>query len=136
MRSPSRPRLAYSQVKTVPDCLCINQTAHHALAQRPVVLSDNAHIEARFRTCKYTPGYPANGFTTIVAARGWVPRFVLWYNEAYWHSALAYVTPAQRHRVEDAAILARRREVYAAAQQRNPLRWKPNVCPRDAPGPV
>ncbi|HEY4541580.1 MAG TPA: hypothetical protein VIG66_04300 [Noviherbaspirillum sp.] len=52
------------------------------------------------------------------------------------HSALAYVTPTQRHGGEDAAILARRRLVYAAARERNPLRWKRNVRSWEAAGPV
>jgi len=103
---------------------------------RPGVSDDNAHIEAWFRTCKYTPGYPARGFATIDKARAWVLRFVRWYNEAHLHSALAYVTPQQRHAGEDAAILERRRLVYATARERNPLRWKRNVRSWDVPGPV
>lgn len=103
---------------------------------RPGVSDDNAHIEAWFRTCKYTPGYPANGFATIDEARSWVLRFVRWYNEGHLHSALAYVTPAQRHDGEDRAILARRRLVYAAARERHPLRWKRNVRSWEAAGPV
>lgn len=103
---------------------------------RPGVSDDNAHIEAWFRTCKYTPGYPANGFATIDEARAWVLRLVTWYNEQHLHSALTYVTPEQRHRGEDAAILERRRVVYAQARERHPLRWQRNVRPWDAAGPV
>lgn len=91
---------------------------------RPGVSDDNAHIEAWFRTCKYTPGYPATGFATIDAAREWTLRFVTWYNTEHRHSALAFVTPEQRHRGEDGAILAQRRVLYAAACERQPLRWK------------
>lgn len=103
---------------------------------RPGVSDDNAHIEAWFRTCKYTPDYPANGFATIEAARQWTLAFVTWYNTEHRHSALAFVTPEQRHRGEDAAILAKRRQVYAAARERHPLRWTRQSRPWVAPDRV
>lgn len=37
----------------------------------PGVSDDKAHIEAWFRTCKYVPSYPPDGFETSVAAREW-----------------------------------------------------------------
>ena len=46
-----------------------------------------------------------------------------WYNNKHKHSALKFVTPAQRHRGEDAAILANRHEVYQQARAANPQRW-------------
>lgn len=103
---------------------------------RPGVSDDNAHIEAWFRTCKYAPSYPAKGFETIAQARAWTLRFVTWYNGTHLHSALAYVTPEQRHTGAANAILARRRDVYAAAQQRHPLRWKRHIRPWLAPNEV
>jgi putative transposase len=48
---------------------------------------------------------------------------VQWYNEVHHHSASKFVTPAQRHRGEDADILARRQRLYAAARDRHPERW-------------
>lgn len=103
---------------------------------RPGVSDDNAHIEAWFRTCKYAPGYPPDGFITIEAARVWVLHFVTWYNGAHRHSALAYVTPEQRHCGAHQALLERRRAVYAAARQRHPLRWKRHTRAWDAPDQV
>lgn len=103
---------------------------------RPGVSDDNAHIEAWFRTCKYTPGYPANGFASLEAAREWTHRFVTWYNTEHRHSALAFVTPEQRHRGDDQALLAKRRQVYAAARERHPLRWKRQTRLWVAPGCV
>ena len=78
---------------------------------RPGVSDDNAHIEAWFRTCKYAPSYPAKGFETIAQARAWTLQFVTWYNGTHLHSALAYVTPEQRHTGVANAVLARRRDV-------------------------
>ena len=39
------------------------------------------------------------------------------------HSALQFVTPGQRHRGEDRALLNQRRQLYAAARARHPERW-------------
>lgn len=50
-----------------------------------------------------------------------------WYNNVHRHSGLKFVTPAERHRGEADAILARRTEVYEAARARNPARWSGKV---------
>jgi putative transposase len=49
--------------------------------------------------------------------------FVAWYNEEHRHSALKYVTPAQRHRGDDRQLHARRVELYEAARRHRPERW-------------
>jgi transposase InsO family protein len=90
---------------------------------RPRVSNDNAFAEAMFRTVKYRPDYPYRGFTSLEAAQQWVAEFVDWYNQAHRHSALKYVTPVQRHRGEDHAILAARDQIYRAARQARPERW-------------
>ena len=43
---------------------------------RPRVSDDNAFAEALFRTAKYRPEFPANGFADLDAAREWAVRFV------------------------------------------------------------
>jgi transposase InsO family protein len=91
---------------------------------RPGVSDDNAHIEGWIRTCKYAPGYPPHGFEDIDLARQWVLKFVTWYNGEHLHSGLAYVTPHQRHSGLADAVLRERRQVYAQARERHPLRWK------------
>ena len=90
---------------------------------RPRVSNDNAHAEALFRTVKYHPSVPPEGFATLEEARAWVMAFVAWYNHEHRHSALGHVTPHQRHTGEDAAILARRAETYERARAANPRRW-------------
>jgi transposase InsO family protein len=65
---------------------------------RPGASDDNSHIESRFRTVKYMPGYPATGSGSIGAAREWVHRFVIWYNTEHYHSAIVLVTPPAAHR--------------------------------------
>lgn len=67
----------------------------------PSVSNDNAQIERMFRTLKYAPSYPSRPFDSLHAAREWIHGFVHWYNETYRHSAIRFVTPAQRHRRED-----------------------------------
>lgn len=90
---------------------------------RPRVSNDNAFIESMFRTLKYCPRWPSQGFDSLDAARQWTNEFMSWYNNEHKHSALKFVTPAQRHRGEDIEILANRHEVYQKAKADNPLRW-------------
>jgi len=72
---------------------------------------------------KYCPQWPSNGFETLQAARDWVAKFVAWYNTEHRHSRIRFVTPEQRHRGEDTAILAARHAVYEAAKAKRPERW-------------
>jgi len=90
---------------------------------RPGVSDDNPFSEALFRTLKYRPGYPTQPFADLVAARAWVEAFVEWYNTQHLHSAIRFVTPADRHAGRDIALLVARRAVYARAQRRTPARW-------------
>ena len=84
---------------------------------RPGVSDDNAQAEAFFRTLKYRPGYPSRGFATLEKARDWVMHFVRWYNLEHRHSAIKFVTPAQRHLGQDGAVLAARDALYQQACQ-------------------
>ena len=90
---------------------------------RPRVSNDNPVSEALFRTCKYTPNWPSRGFATIEEARAWVQGFATWYNTEHRHSAIRFVTPDQRHRGEDRALLASRHQVYELARAARPDRW-------------
>lgn len=103
---------------------------------RPGVSDDNAHIEAWFRTCKYSPGYPPHGFADIEMARNWALKFITWYNGVHLHSALSYVTPEQRHSGRADEILRQRQVVYAQARERRPLRWKRSPRTWQAPDKV
>ena len=60
-------------------------------------------------------------------AREWVAVFVHWYNEEHHHSGIRFVTPGQRHRGEDIAILEQRKAVYAAARARQPACWSGDI---------
>ena len=111
---------------------------------RPRVSNDNPYSESLFRTFKYRPEYPVNGFESIEAARRWVNRFVKWYNEEHRHSAIRYVTLSQRHKGQDIEILANRHQVYQQSRQRRQDRWSGPTrtwepieavwlnCPKDA----
>ena len=90
---------------------------------RPRVSNDNPYSEALFKTLKYDPGFPDKPFGSLQEAREWVAGFQHWYNEVHRHSALKFVTPGQRHRGEDIAILAQRNTLYAAAKVQRPERW-------------
>jgi len=90
---------------------------------RPAVSNDNPYSESLFKTLKYRPDYPLKPFANVVAARQWVAGLVEWYNHEHRHSAIRFVTPAQRHAGLDASLLEQRRAVYEDARRRNPLRW-------------
>lgn len=103
---------------------------------RPHVSDDNPFSEALFRTLKYRPGYPRKPFATLEQARAWVAGFVAWYNDEHRHSAIRYVTPAQRHSGHDVAILAARAVVYERARRRRPERWTRTTRDWTPIGPV
>ena len=90
---------------------------------RPRVSNDNPYSESLFRTLKYCPQWPTEGFATLDDARIWVRDFIEWYNNHHCHSRIRFVTPAQRHRGEDHAILKKRHAIYEQAKQKHPERW-------------
>jgi len=94
---------------------------------RPRVSDDNAFVESLFKTAKYRPEFPTQGFADLEAARAWGQSFVHWYNHEHRHSGIRYVTPAQRHAGEDVAILSARRALYHQARQANPARWSKEI---------
>ena len=94
---------------------------------RPRVSNDNAMSESLFRTVKYRPDFPFDGFESIEQARQWCEQFVRWYNEEHKHSGIQFVTPAQRHSGEDIKILADRELLYRQSREANPRRWSGNT---------
>jgi transposase InsO family protein len=94
---------------------------------RPRVSDDNAYAESLFRTAKYRPEFPAQGFADLDAARIWAADFVRWYNFEHRHSGIRYVSPQQRHAGEDQAVLEARHALYVQARRRNPRRWSGNT---------
>ena len=101
---------------------------------RPRVSNDNAYPEALFRTTKYRPDFPADGFKSLEDAREWCSKFVRWYNEEHKHSAIKYVTPGQRHSGEDVELLKERHKLYQQARAANPSRWSGATRNWDRPG--
>jgi transposase InsO family protein len=90
---------------------------------RPRVSDDNAYAESLFRTAKYRPEFPAQGFSHLEEARTWAANFAHWYNVEHRHSTIQYVSPAQRHAGDDRAILAARHDLYTRVRELNPRRW-------------
>ncbi len=90
---------------------------------RPRVSNDNAYAESLFRTLKYVPAWPEEGFSDLTQARLWGDNVTGWYNEVHRHSGINYVTPGQRHRGEDKMILKHRDAVYRQAKLIHPERW-------------
>ena len=94
---------------------------------RPSVSNDNPYSESLFKTLKYRPKYPLKPFAKVTDARDWVAGLVDWYNNEHRHSAIQFVTPAQRHEGLDEDLLVKRKAVYEAARDRNPQRWTGNT---------
>ena len=90
---------------------------------RPSVSNDNAYVESTFRTLKYRPQLPVRPFENLLAARRWVTDLAHWYNNEHRHSAIGFVTPAQRHAGLDRTLLEQRVIVYERARQDHPERW-------------
>jgi putative transposase len=90
---------------------------------RPAVSNDNPYSESLFKTLKYRPRYPVKPFADLSTARKWVSALVDWYNNEHRHSAIGFVTPAQRHAGLDVELLCQRRTVYDAARLARPRRW-------------
>jgi transposase InsO family protein len=90
---------------------------------RPSVSNDNPYSESLFKTLKYRPNYPLKPFADVTEARQWVTGLVKWYNHEHRHSAIRFVTPAQRHEGLDDNLLENRKAVYEAARAKHPQRW-------------
>lgn len=90
---------------------------------RPSVSNDNPYSESLFKTLKYRPQYPLKPFANVLEARQWVGKLVEWYNHEHRHSAIRFVTPAQRHEGLDGKLLENRKAVYEQARSRHPNRW-------------
>ena len=103
---------------------------------RPRVSDDNPYSEALFRTVKYRPEYPSAPFQSLESARGWVEGFVRWYNTEHRHSAIQFVTPAQRHSGQHLTVLSGRKEVYEEARRNRPDRWSGKLRNWDPTGEV
>lgn len=90
---------------------------------RPRVSNDNPYSESLFRTVKYHPRWPSEGFKSLDGARQWVKSFVYWYNNEHRHSRIKFVTPNQRHKGFDVDILAKRKVLYQQKRNEHPERW-------------
>lgn len=91
---------------------------------RPRVSDDNPHIEALFKTVKYTPTIPVR-FTDLDAARTWCQEFFTDYNDHHRHSGLNGYTPASVHHGTWPAIHAARTTARAAYDRAHPARARP-----------
>jgi putative transposase len=90
---------------------------------RPSVSNDNPFSESLFRTMKYVPAYPRDGFVAVEAARVWVAAFVAWYNHEHKHSGIGFVGARRPSRWPRRRDPRRTPHVYEQARRRNPSRW-------------
>lgn len=103
---------------------------------RPRVSNDTPFSRAQFKTLKYRPGYPQDGFKTIEDAREWVLNFVNWYINKHYHSGLKFLTPNSRHNGQDDKIMKKRKKVYESARKLNPQRFNKGIRKWESPKAV
>ncbi|WP_420797688.1 integrase core domain-containing protein [Candidatus Sororendozoicomonas aggregata] len=82
---------------------------------RPRVSNDNAFAESVFKTVKYCPQWPSQGFLSLEDSRQWMLKFERFYNCEHKHSSIRFVTPVQRHEKRDQKILEHRDQAYSKA---------------------
>ncbi len=89
---------------------------------RPYTSTDNPYSEARFKTLKYRPEFPAR-FDSIEQARAFCRDFFAWYNERHRHSGIGLMTPAAVHFGRAIELHAARARVLGAAYAARPERF-------------
>jgi putative transposase len=97
--------------------LCISKSF-----SRPHVSNDNPFSEAMFKTIKYMPTFP-DRFGTLQEARGFIGKFVKWYNTEHRHSGLEYYTPNDVHTGAHVEKKKTRDAVLSEAYSRHPGRF-------------
>ncbi|MBK1707438.1 hypothetical protein CKO40_23655 [Halochromatium glycolicum] len=115
---------------------CVRESTAGHVPSESAVTFVGIGTESLFRTLKYRPGYPVNGFADLTEARQWVLEFVRWYNGEHRHSQIRFVTPEQRHSGADVAILAQRQALYEQAKAERPERWSATTRDWSRPGAV
>lgn len=110
----------------------LNELGVNRSHSRPRVSNDNPFIESHFKTLKYRPDYP-DRFESISHARAWCRRFVHWYNEIHYHSAIGYLRPADLHHGRHAAIVEHRQVTLDAAAAAHPERFTKRPTPPAVP---
>ena len=88
-KAPGAPRVLHgdngSPLKGATVQALLGRLGITASFSRPRVSDDNAYAEALFRTLKYSPDFPRQGFATLAAARDWVQAFADGYNTVHRH---------------------------------------------------
>ena len=84
---------------------------------RPSTPTDNPFIESFFSTLKGHPTYPGR-FETFETAQAYCLSFFSWYNHRHLHSAIGFVTPADKHFGKASTILELRMQRARWARQR------------------
>jgi transposase InsO family protein len=91
---------------------------------RPRTPNDNPFVESLFSTTKCAPEYPGT-FIDDVDALVYFAAYFHHYNNIRLHGKIGYVTPVQRHKGEDKAILTLRSNLLLEARR---MRLLKNRC--------
>jgi putative transposase len=98
---------------------------------RPSVSNDNPSSESNFSNMKRRPVSPAGPFRSIEDACDWMTEFLRWSDAEQRHSGIRFVTPEERHRGREAALLGKRKVLCARARAARPGRWARSTRDRE-----
>lgn len=85
---------------------------------RPRTPNDNPFVESFFSATKTKPEYPGC-FVDDEAAALYMDKYIDWYNNEHYHSAIDYVTPQQAHQgLREEIVQGRNREKQIQRQKR------------------
>ena len=88
------------------------------LFARPRTPNDNPFVESFFSTTKTKPEYPGR-FVDDEDASLYMDKYIDWYNNRHYHSAIDYVTPQQAHQgLREEIVKRRNREKQIQRQKR------------------
>lgn len=90
---------------------------------RPYTSNDNPFSESQFRTLKYCPEFPPEGFGCQEDVVAFCRPFFRWYNTQHRHSGIGYLPPEVVHYGSHDEVIRRRQAILSGAFQRHPERF-------------
>lgn len=96
---------------------------HIVSYSNPRCSNDNAFIESFFGTLKGPMAFSTTGCRTLQECDQRAKEFAQRYNEKQYHKGINFVTPASRHKGQDAAVMEKRNQAQLRHFQAHPERY-------------
>lgn len=102
----------------------------------PRCSNDNAYAESFFGTLKGPMAFSTTGYRTLQECDQGVKDYARRYNEMQYHKGINFVTPASRHKGQDAAVMEKRNQAQLRHFQAHPERYiKGHMHKHEVAGP-